>query len=1061
MTPGTLIAGRYRVVQLVGRGGMGAVYKVVDLQTNRARAIKLMLDHKVEDPDARERFRIEAGMAGRIDSPFVVDVLDTGVDAETGTPFIVMELLEGETLAQRLARLGHRPAAEVVELLGQLALALARMHARNVVHRDLKPSNVFLEERAGVPPRIKVLDLGVAKVLSATGGDTTAIVGSVPYMAPEQIHGRAIGPATDLYALGLVAFALLAGVPYWVPGRDEPSIGLAMRIADGPAQAAGERASAAGVALPPAFDAWFARATARPPGERFGSAREAVRALAGALGVEPPPGSGAEDNAEDGAEDPAEGTPAPPPATGDEPAPTGEPTPPARPMRPGDATLAEAPTSPVVTATRSASPSIGSTREFEPSAGRVSTVLERPPPDAQPRPRTRRTIAALALAVTAAAALAAWWLWPRPGPPPSPLARPGSVLACPVLEVDGSVAEWGWLGAAAGSLACERARVLLGGLPSRTRVPAELLDLRRAMEFDEDPYGGADARARALVAARQSDAYLDGRISRLGSADAALRLRVDLTLRRADTTEIKRGTGEGHALYEAVRAAMAALIGPDAIPLARAPDPTVADYARARDVATMLRLLDWTLALANNAGGVPDECAWFTGADGATDLASFVRYICTYTLGQRTPAVTLPQGTTPGTRAARARVEHIAQRRDDPAAIADLRQQYDAEPSTWGRSVIAATLSCLLQGTAREDGRTWARRAVEEPKNPTGEWCAPWGQLMFFTDDTSSETWTMVQWRAWAPWDSNAWWFAARNTKQADAALIYAERAYVLSPLDTNTASQLSDRLLRRGHLQAARVANIAARLAGSPLPVHELLHELLTVRFDASEARFGQALAAAEDAMAVRPEDAGWVRAQRLELAWRAVEIANVLGRASEVADLAIRQLVDPDPPVLDWEASLDGQRYAIAICAYASPPAAARCFSRLGALTPSSRSPFAAGARLFAAGDLRGAAQEWRPLVRNADEQVDLLAEAMVRAFTAAGEHDLAIDIEARTRDNAALFDGANMAMARAAQALHARGNRGDADEARRLARRVLDAWQLADVPPPILAELRPLVR
>jgi hypothetical protein len=332
---------------------------------------------------------------------------------------------------------------------------------------------------------------------------------------------------------------------------------------------------------------------------------------------------------------------------------------------------------------------------------------------------------------------------------------------------------------------------------------------------------------------------------------------------------------------------------------------------------------------------------------------------------------------------------------------------------------------------------------------------------MFFTDDTSSETWAMVQWRVWAPWDSNAWWFAARNTKNADRALVYAERAYALSPLDTNMASQLSDRLLRRGHQQAARVANIAARFAGSQLPVHQILNQLLTVRFDASEARFGQALAMARDAMQLRPDDAGWVRAQRLELAWRAVEIANLLGRASEIADLAIQELVVPDPPVLDWEASLDTQRYVIAICAYASPAAAQRCFSRLDALTPSSRSSFAAGARLFAAGDRRGAAKEWQPLVRNADEQVDLLAEAMVGAFTAAGEHDLAIDIEARTRDKAALFDGANMAMARAAQALHARGNRGDEDEARRLARLVLDAWQPADIPPPILAEIRQLVR
>src|SRR5207244_2326864 len=98
--------------------------------------------------------------------------------------------------------------------------------ARNVVHRDLKPSNLFLEEHAGVPPRIKVLDLGVAKVLSATAGDTTAIVGSVPYMPPEQLHGRAVAPAADLYALGVIAFTLLTGALGVEPppvNEDEPA----------------------------------------------------------------------------------------------------------------------------------------------------------------------------------------------------------------------------------------------------------------------------------------------------------------------------------------------------------------------------------------------------------------------------------------------------------------------------------------------------------------------------------------------------------------------------------------------------------------------------------------------------------------------------------------------------------------------------------------------------------------------------------------------------------------------------------------------------------------------
>ncbi|HZJ66461.1 MAG TPA: bifunctional serine/threonine protein kinase/MFS transporter [Kofleriaceae bacterium] len=1015
MRLGTVIAGRYRIEKLLGRGGMGAVYQAVDQQTHRARAVKLMLDHKVDDRDARERFAREAGIAGRIDSPFVVDVIDTGVDAETGTPYIVMELLEGENLDKRLGRLGPQPAAEVVGQLAQVARALQRMHARGVVHRDLKPSNLFREQRDGIPARVKVLDLGVAKVLSITG-DTTAVVGSVPYMAPEQLQGRAVGPATDLYALGLIAFTLLTGSPYWVTNPDEPSIALAMKILDGTREAASARARTLGVDLPAAFDAWFARATARQPSRRFRTSGEAIQALAEALGVEAP---WSEDLA--------------------------EPEPPAPDSAPDAATSDGAPVPVTQEATRSASRealALAATVGFGP------TAVDPP----APRWRARWWVGALAVGAIGLA------LWPRPRP--SPLREPGSVLACPVLDVDGDVAQWGWLGAAAGSLACERARVLLGGKSSRTRVPAELLDLRDEQPFDADPYGHRDVRERSLVAARRGDAHLDGRVLRLGSGAFNEGFRVELVLRSPDTAEIGRGAGTGTALYEAVRAAMDGLASTDAVPRAQTLDPVVADYSRASDVATMLHLLDWTLAIANNAGGVEAECAWFEHGDVATDLASLVRYICAYMGGQPEPTITLPTAATPGARTARARAAFIALGGGDPVAAAELRRLYDAEASPWGKSVIAATLSCLLQDSARDEAQTWAWRAVREPKNPTGEWCAPWDQLMSVSDDTSREDAVTIGWRVWVPWQSYAWWFAARNTKDAARALEYAKRAYTLAPLDTNVAGELGSRLLQ--HRQGAGVPSIAARFAESPQPVRKMLSMLLTMRFDASEARFGKALTLASEAMRVRNGDTGWTLAQRLENAWRAVEIANVLGRASEIADLAVPLFVDPDPTVLDWR-SLDTARFITAICAYASPPVAKRCFSRLDALQSPLTPAYAAGARLFAAGDLRDAARAWQPLVRDASEEVDLLADAMIQAFTATGAlgYDLAIEIEARTRKNAALFDGANMAMARVAEAMHARGRPGDEVEAKRLASVVLVAWRHADTEVPILERMRQLAR
>jgi tRNA A-37 threonylcarbamoyl transferase component Bud32 len=988
--PGHVVAGRYCIGRLLGRGGMGAVYEAVDLQTDRTRAIKLMLDHRVDDADARARFAREARLAGRIDSPFVVDVLDAGVDADDGTPYLVMELLTGENLEQRLHRLGPRPADEVIACLAQLACALARMHVRRVVHRDLKPSNLFVEQVPGAALRLKVVDLGVAKILSETGGgDSTAVVGSLPYMAPEQIRGLAIGPAADLYALGLIAFTLLVGATYWQTSDGESPIALALRISGGTSASATGRARACGVELPAAFDAWFARATAARPSQRFASASEAVTALAAVLAVAAP--DGMIDDQPHLVDDHA--------------------------------------------STFAAAPVLGATE----TAGELAEPVTVPR-----RRRWRWPVVAAAIAGIAAVPLIA------PRGAIGPLRARRSVLACPILDVDGDPAIWGWLGAAAGAIACERARIVLGGEPSRTRVPAELLDVRGERAIEDDPYGAPDARPRALAAAARSDAYLDGSVTRLGTEDLAPRFRVTLILRGADRRERARGTGESAALYDAVRAAMTGVIGADAIAPAP-PDPVIADFAQAFDRETQLHLLDLTLAIANNAGSLADECAWFARPDAAaaTSLAPFARYACRYTLGEPTGAVALPAGASVGARVARARVEHMIDHGFDPAAIGELRARFASEPSAWGKSVIAATLSCLTQASAPDEALAWATHAIDEPKNPTGEWCSPWGQLMSLADDTAGKRSAAVGWPVWVPWDSYAWRFAARNAHDDRRARELAQRAYILSPLDTNIADDLSRALVRGG--QIARTEVIARRLAGSPYPVHQVVASALTAQLDASEARFARALGVARAGMRPRPDDAGWVRAQRLDLAWRAVELANLLGRAAEVADEAVAVFVAPAAPVLDW-ASLDTAREIAAICAYASPAVAERCFAALRAHGPVA-SEFTVGAARFAAGDLRAAAEAWQPLVRDSDERVDLLDEAMVRAFAAAGAPELALHIAARSAARAPLFAGATLAMARGAQVAAAHG---DPAQARALAARVRAAWATADRRPPILDEL-----
>nr|WP_240807637.1 serine/threonine-protein kinase [Polyangium spumosum] len=294
MAVGAIFAGRYRVERRIASGGMGAVYEVVHLETNRRRALKVMHANFVQSDDLRGRFRQEARVAAEIESEYIVDVFDAGIDDTSGMPFLVMELLRGEELGKRLRRVGPLPPEEVLSHLHQTSLALDKTHRAQIVHRDLKPDNLFLCEREDGPPRVKVLDFGIAKIVAAgaTGAGATQSLGTPLYMAPEQfLMDSSVSPATDIFALGMITFTLLVGKPYWFEeSRGGPNVfAFAAHAALGPREPATARAARLGATLPPTFDGWFARATAKAPGERFPSASSAVKALAEALGL-PQPG---------------------------------------------------------------------------------------------------------------------------------------------------------------------------------------------------------------------------------------------------------------------------------------------------------------------------------------------------------------------------------------------------------------------------------------------------------------------------------------------------------------------------------------------------------------------------------------------------------------------------------------------------------------------------------------------------------------------------------------------------------------------------------------------------
>ncbi|UQA57129.1 serine/threonine protein kinase [Polyangium aurulentum] len=293
LAAGAIFAGRYRIERRIAAGGMGAVYEVVHLETNRRRALKVMHPNFVQRDDLRGRFRQEARVAAEIESEYIVDVFDAGIDEATRMPFLVMELLRGEELGKRLSRMGPLPPAEAFSYLHQTSLALDKTHRAHIVHRDLKPDNLFLCEREDGTPRIKVLDFGIAKIVAAssTAAGATQSLGTPLYMAPEQfLMESSVSPATDIFALGMIAFTLLVGKPYWYEeSRGGANVfAFAAHAALGPREAATARAARLGAMLPPSFDAWFARATAKLPSERFPSATSAVKALAEALGLPPP-----------------------------------------------------------------------------------------------------------------------------------------------------------------------------------------------------------------------------------------------------------------------------------------------------------------------------------------------------------------------------------------------------------------------------------------------------------------------------------------------------------------------------------------------------------------------------------------------------------------------------------------------------------------------------------------------------------------------------------------------------------------------------------------------------
>ncbi len=284
------MAGKYRLTRLLGRGGMGTVWEGVHETLGTRVAVKLIEIEHVQSPDSLRRFENEAHAAARLQSKYIVEVYDHGVMAD-GRAYIVMQYLQGESLEDRLRRLGRLAPVETARIVMQICRGLSKAHAIGIVHRDLKPENIFLvwdeEDAADI---VKVVDFGIAKFTArtaeseASGTYTGSLLGTPFYMSPEQARGlRTVDHRSDIWSVGVITYRLMVGK---LPFEGESVGDVLVKLCTGPIPVPSEEVPD----LPAGFDAWMARVLTRDPSARFSSAAELADALAQVCGMPVRPG---------------------------------------------------------------------------------------------------------------------------------------------------------------------------------------------------------------------------------------------------------------------------------------------------------------------------------------------------------------------------------------------------------------------------------------------------------------------------------------------------------------------------------------------------------------------------------------------------------------------------------------------------------------------------------------------------------------------------------------------------------------------------------------------------
>ncbi len=1039
---------------------MGSVWRAEHTSLGTPVAIKLINPELARGQNLLARFHREAQAAAKLRSVHVVQILDHGVDE--GVPYIAMECLEGESLAQRLTAERKLTPAATAQVMAGVCRALLRAHRLGIVHRDLKPDNIFLA-REETTTIVKVLDFGIAKLLdkservdpvaatqAASGATqdaapdkgldssvvertetgalqgatpnlgpqertaTGAVLGTPRYMSPEQTRGRSdLDGRSDLWALAVIAFECLTGTRTFTAATAGD---LILQICSDPIPVPSSIAS-----VPDGFDSWFARATERDPADRFQTVREFADALADAL----TPGERWLDGERDAG---ARGTAGVVSRSSDG----------------GSASGGSA----------SGGSASGSSLDPAPISGRSAATEHSVPTvssSAAPSPVRRMAIGLAVAAVLAGGVFAARTVFRRPSVPApvastapvdaSVLAQPDSVLACPVLEAEGVFAPSGWLGAAVAQHVCQRSTWLLAGLSRRTRIPAELLGLSPtpSMEAPLDPFGAPDARERTLQAAKQrASAYVDGRVVRTpGGYEVSLRV-----IESASGSSSATFEGRGVRLFAATDEALEGLVKAGVIPT----QPLDPEVVRVYDIRTASA--GWVFDDNVPHEDVDAVCA--RAAQHVNDLgaAAGTLHDCAGKGGlPKKPPVLAP--TTVGT-LAMTTLANVGEAEVLAKARPLLEEKLRGETFPAGRVLLIEALAIARSGQSARPEEIEQLMMEALRASPRA---VDWPLVMMFSTPQSR----VAMARAAHAWNAREPFPAWVNFGLDDAAsLPFYRRSWELRSFAGDVLTMYAKAAILTGRREEASA--LAGACLTGPAP-YRPLGEAISARLDIEDGRFlaGQKrlLAAILAIDAYSASD------------WRAFSpfhtlllLARVMGNEPSVADPVVSAFVLADPPRAKFTAEDDvlAQTTLLNFCTGASPKIAERCFARFdewkqqGKLSKSELlASQLAGGRAFVKGDVAAALKAWRPLFRVKGAAILLPFDELLKV-----EPDLAYD--ASVGETVTEFLGVPVNAARDAKRA---ARKGDKEKARAHAELVISKWRDVDVEVPAVAEMERLLK